>query len=121
MEVLKCAPPNARDRFAGSTAPGQLFFPDGPVEIRLVLSPQGPPGVPADVAVEIQEITTRDPARKAKGGFTDTAGDAPLLGLEGKPVLHKFDVKLGDGPSTTVQVRDLPVPKRHGTYALVLV
>src|SRR5438128_108397 len=79
MEVLKCAPPDARDRFAGSTAPGQLFFPDEPVEIRLVLSPQGPPGVPADVAVEIQEITTRDPARKAKGGFTDTAGDAPLL------------------------------------------
>src|SRR5437763_1232770 len=89
MEVLKCAPPDARARFAGSTAPGQPLFPDEPVEIRLVLS-KGP----ADVAVEIQEITTRDPARKAKGGFTDTAGDAPLLGLEGKPVLHKFDVKL---------------------------
>jgi len=118
MKVLNCAMPNTNYRFLGSSAPGQLFLPGEPVNIKLALK-KGK----GDLAIEIQEITTRDPERKAKaeGGYTDTAGHAPLIGLEGKPILHPLKVTYGDKAEAQVEVKNLPVPARFGTYALVLV
>ncbi|HUU45219.1 MAG TPA: hypothetical protein VM118_05750 [Acidobacteriota bacterium] len=39
----------------------------------------------------------------------------------GKPVLHPIRVTFDDKPETQVDVQNLPLPKRFGTYALVLV
>jgi len=85
--------------------------------LRLALAKADQP-----LAIEIQEITTRDPARKIGGreGYTDTAGHAPLVGLAGKPIVHRLDVAFGDKPEAEVEVRNLPVPQRFGTYALIL-
>ena len=118
MKVLNCAMPDKDYRFLGSDAPGQLFLPGEPVNIRLALKKSE-----GDFAIEIQEITTRDPEKKIEGmeGFTDTGGHAPLLGLEGKPVLHRLRVAFGDKPEAEVEVKKLPVPERLGTYALILV
>ena len=119
MQVLRCDPPDANYRFAGSSAPGQLFFPDEPVNVRLVFKKGADKGT-VDCAVEIQEITTRDPERKIEGmeGFSDTAGHAPLIGLEGKPVLHPLKVTFDDKPETAFEVKDLPVELGNVAIAL---
>src|SRR5437773_2418414 len=80
MDVLRCGLPAAGARLAGGSAPGLIFLPAEPVNLRLVLQKQEP----ADAALEIQEITTRDPEKHIRDGaaYTDTAGFAPLIGLE---------------------------------------
>jgi hypothetical protein len=117
MKALNCAMPEKENRFLGSSAPGQLFLPGEAVNVRLALKKTDEP-----LAVEIQEITTRDPERKIEGmeGFTDTAGHAPLIGLEGKPVVHRLKVAFDEKPEKEVEVQKLPVPERFGTYALLL-
>lgn len=122
MQVLTCEMPNTTYRFVGSNAPGQLFFADEPVHVKLVFKKGGDRGSVA-FAIEIQEITTRDPERKVKGleGFTDTAGHALIIGLEGKPVTHPLKVTFDDKPEVAFEVKDLPVPKKLGTYGLMLV
>lgn len=122
MNVLRCSMPDVNYRFVGSNAPGQIFFADEPVNINLAFKRGSDRGA-IDFAIEIQQITTRDPGRKIESGegFTDTAGYAPLIGLEGKPILHRIKVFFKDEPETRVEVRDLPVPRRFGTYALILI
>mgnify|MGYP000106109465 CR=1 FL=1 len=117
MKVLDCAMPDKDARFLGSSAPGQLFLPGEPVNITLALRKTD-----EALAIEIREITTRDPERRIAGmeGFTDTAGHAPLIGLEGKPIVHKLKVAFGERPEAQVEVQKLPVPERFGTYALIL-
>jgi len=116
MDVLRCSAPDADHRFLGSSAPGQLFLPGEPVSVKLALKKSD-----EKLAIEIQEITTRDPEKTIKEAFTDTAGHAPLIGLEGKPILHRLKVAFDDKPEAEIEVRNLPVPERFGTYALVLV
>ena len=122
MKVLKAKMPDAENRFAGSNAPGQLFLPGEAVNIKLVLA-KGQDAGETGMAIEIQEISTRDPGRKVEGmeGYTDTAGNAPLIGLEGKPIEHKFKATFDDKPQASVEVPNVPVPERFGTYALLLV
>jgi len=120
MKVLGCDPPDTAYRFVGSGAPGQLFLSGEPVDIRLVFAKGQDQGEVKEFAIEIQEITTRDPEAKAKGGFTDTSGFAPLLGREGKAIVHPITVQFGAEAETAFEVKGLPVPERLGTYALVL-
>ena len=122
MQVLHAKLPEAGNRFVHSNVPGQVFLPGDPVNITLLLSRGADHGTTA-MALEIQEITTRDPERKIEGdkGFSDTAGHAPLIALEGRPRLHPFQATFGDKPQATVEVNNLPLPERFGTYALVLI
>ncbi|HEX3997421.1 MAG TPA: hypothetical protein VHX65_02610 [Pirellulales bacterium] len=122
MQVLHAKLPGTANRFDHSNVPGQVFLPGEPVDIVLLLSKQADHGT-TDLALEIQEITTRDPERKIEGdkGFSDTAGHAPLIALQGRPRLHPFQATFGDKPQATVEVSNLPLPERFGTYALVLI
>ncbi len=121
LAQMNCTPPNATYRFVGSSAPGQLFLGDEPVNLKLVLQKGTDTGA-VDFVVEIQEIGTRTPGKVAKGmeGFSDTAGHAPLCDLIGKPVRHPLKVTFTDTPELAVDVPNLPVPKRFGTYAVIL-
>jgi len=118
MKVLNCAMPDKDFRFLGSNAPGQLFLPGERVSIQIALKQSE-----GDFALEIQEVTTRDPEKKIEGmeGFTDTGGHAPLLGLEGKPILFPLQVTFYGQPEVQVGIHDFPLPQRFGTYALILV
>lgn len=120
MAVLHAAKPDSTYRFLGSNAPGQLFFPGEPVKAKLAFTKGTDSGTVHDFSIEIQEISTRDPDAKAKGGKTDTSGDAPLIGLEGKPLNVPLEVAFTEAPETQLEVT-LPLPARFGTYALVLV
>jgi hypothetical protein len=120
MKVLRCEMPNTTYRFVGSNAPGQLFLPGERVDIKLVFTKGQDQGEVKDFAIEIQEVTTRDPEARVKEAFTDTGGNAPLIGLEGKPVTHPITVRFGEQAETAFEVKGLPVPARFGTYALVL-
>jgi hypothetical protein len=120
MHVLRCDLPNATYRFVGSNAPGQIFLPGEPVDIKLIFTKGQDQGEVRDFAIEIQEITTRDPEARIKEAFTDTGGNAPLIALEGKPITHPIAVRFGEQPETAFEVKGVPVPARFGTYALVL-
>ncbi len=116
MDVLRCTMPAKDNRFLASSAPGHLFLPGESAHITLALAKTD-----AKLAIEIQEITTRDPAVRIKEAFTDTAGNAPLIGLEGKSIVHPIQTAFDDKPETTVEVKSLPIPEKFGTYALILV
>ena len=118
MKTLGCAGPDKLNRFLGSNAPGHLFLPGEAVNITLALSKDTGP-----FALEVQEITTRDPDKRdpSMQGYTDTGGHALLIGLEGKPIAVPLAVTFTDKPEETIAVPNVPVPARFGTYALVLV
>ena len=120
MKELRCDMPNDIWRFVGSNAPGQLFVPGEPVNLKLALKKGDEKGT-ADFSIEMQEIGTRTPGRVSTEGFTDTSGFAPLIDIIGKPAAHPIKVAFDDKPETNIEVQNLPLPKRFGTFALILV
>jgi hypothetical protein len=120
LAQLKCDPPTATYRFLGSNAPGQLFCPGEAVTLSLAMKRGADVGEVKEFALELQEITTRDPEARTKGAWTDTAGDAPLIALEGQPIRMPLLVTFTDKPETTLEVKNVPLPARFGTYALML-
>jgi len=122
MQLFDCTMPNATYHFAGSSAPGQVFFFDEPVTITLVLSKEKDQGEVKDFAIDIQEIAQREP-KEADPNIAGVAdfGAPDLMSALGAPIsAPPFTVTFTDQPATTVTLTDLPVPKRGGTFALIL-
>ena len=113
-------PPNDRFRLIGSNAPGQLFVGNEQVDLKLAFKGDLIGRVP--LSLEIQEVGTRTPGKVAGGmtGWTDTSGKAPLFDLIGTPVKHNFTADFGNKDEIIVELRNLPVSQRFGTYALIL-
>ena len=122
MKELKCSLPNDRFRLVGSNAPGQVFVGDERVDLKLAFK-KGDLRGRVPFILEIQEVGTRTPGKVAGGmsGWTDTTGKAPLFDLIGSPVKHEFAVDLGGRDEVSVEIPNLPVPRRFGTYALILI
>ncbi len=122
MKELRCSLPNDRFRLVGSNAPGQVFVGDERVHLKLNFK-KGDFNGRVPFSLEIQEVGTRTPGKVAGGtvGWTDTSGKAPLFDLIGSPVKHDFAVDFGDRNEVALELQDLPVSKRFGTYALILV
>jgi hypothetical protein len=122
MKELKCSLPNDRFRLMGSNAPGQLFVGDEPMELKLLFRRADLNGRVL-FSLEIQEVGTRTPGKVSGGmaGWTDTSGKAPLFDLIGAPAKYDFTVDFGGGEEVPVELKNVPVPRRFGTYALVLV
>ena len=122
MKELKCSLPNDRFRLAGSNALGQLFAGDEKVDLKLAFK-KGDLNGKVPFSLEIQEVGTRTPGKVSGGmtGWTDTSGKAPLFDLIGAPVKYDFTVDFGGGDEVPVELKNLPVSKRFGTYALILV
>ncbi len=122
MKELKCSPPNDRFRLAGSNAIGQLFVGTEPVDLKLAFK-KGDLSGKVSFSLEIQEVGTRTPGKVAGGmaGWTDTSGKAPLFDLIGAPVRYPFTVDFAGGDEVSFELKNLPVPRRFGTYAIILV
>jgi len=121
LEQLRCAKPDQIFRFSGSRVPGQLFHLQDPVDLQFVFQ-KGDRAGAVDFTIEIQEIGTRTPGKVAKdrAGWTDTAGQAPIIDLIGAPVRYPLKVAFTDKQAAEFEVPNLPVPRRFGTFALVL-
>jgi hypothetical protein len=118
MKVLNCPMPDGREnKLIGSNRPGYMLLPGESLTLQMQLKKEA-----GTYALEIQEITTRDPEKREKTmeGFTDTGGHALIIGLEGKPILFPFTVTHGQFAQTKVEVPGVPIPERFGTYALIL-
>jgi hypothetical protein len=120
LKILKAKAPDENYRFMGSNAPGQLFLPREQVALKFDFAKGGDHGTVDEFAIEIQEITTRDPDAPSKGGFTDTSGNAPLIGLEGRPSRVPLKFHFSESPRAEFEVKNFPLPERFGTYALIL-
>ena len=121
MKELKCSAPNDRFRLIGSNAPGQLFVGNEQVDLKLAFK-KGELTGKVPFSLEIQEVGTRTPGKVAGGmtGWTDTSGKAPLFDLIGTPVKHNFTADFGNKDEIVVELKNLPVSQRFGTYALIL-
>jgi len=120
MDELKCAMPDENYRLTGG-APGMLFLGDEAIKLDLAFKKGDDSGV-VEFAIEIQEIGSRTPGRYIPGAiWLDPNGNVPLIELIGQPVTHPMKVTFGDEAEAAFIVDNLPVPKRFGTYALVLV
>ena len=121
MDEFRCSLPDPDNRFVGSSAPGQLFQPGEPVNITLTFQKGGDVGS-VNCRLDIQEIGTRTPGKVVPGmeGWSDTAGHAPIVDLIGEPVIHPLTITFDDQPVKKMEVKDLPVPQRFGTYAVIL-
>ena len=114
LQGLKAAPPGKTFRFIGSSAPGQLFAAGEKPVIKLHF--QQDAQTDEAFAVELQEVTTRTDERITDmKGFSDTAGHAIKLGLEGKPVRQAIQAVFGKSFEVELQL-----PDKFGTYAMVL-
>ncbi|MBE2178939.1 MAG: hypothetical protein IAE97_00505 [Chthoniobacterales bacterium] len=120
MKELNCAMPDEQFRFAGSSAPGQLFFTGDPVDLRFVFR-KGSLSGRVPFTLEIQEVGTRTPGKVSGGmaGWTDTTGKAPLFDRLGAPVTREFTVDFSRD-EVPVEIKGAPVPAHYGTYALIL-
>ncbi|HEY3324198.1 MAG TPA: hypothetical protein VGP72_27350 [Planctomycetota bacterium] len=116
MQVLKCKKPDDKFRILSASAPGGLFLDGEKAALKLAIAKSD-----GELAIEIQEITTRDPEARTKGGLTDTSGYAPLIALEGQPVRVPIKPAVTDKPESEIEIADLPLPARFGNYALILV
>jgi hypothetical protein len=121
MARFGCTMPNLTYRFAGSSAPGQIFFLDEPVTVSLVLTKQQDQGTVKEFGIDIQEITQREPlASDPKIAGVADFGSPDLMAAQGAPISAPLTVTFTDKPTVQVEVANLPVPKRGGTYALIL-
>jgi len=122
MKELNCEMPTQDTRLIAGSAPGQLYQPKEPVNLTLSIA-KGEFSGATDFTLEIQEFGTRTPGKVVAGmeGFSDTVGHAPIIDVIGKPVTHPIRVTFGEAATAQVDVKNLPLPERFGTYALVLV
>ncbi len=109
MAVLHAGMPNTSCRFLGSNAPGQLFLPGEVPTLRIAFTKGTDNGTVRDFALELQEITTRDPEKRITSSMTDAAGAAPLIGLEGQPIRVPIGVTFTAAPETEVSVPGFPL------------
>ncbi len=121
MANFGCTMPNDTYRFAGSNAPGQVFFTDESVDIKLIMKKNQDQGIVKDFGIDILEIGQRK-AEAADGKIAGTSFFAPpdLIFPIGAPLAVPIEVTFNDQPETTVSITNLAVPKRGGTFALIL-
>jgi hypothetical protein len=121
LNVLNASAPDENYRFVGSNAPGQLFVPREPVTLKFEFAKVNDSGTVRDFRIELQEITTRNPDARTRGGFTDTSGYAPMIGLEGQPTRVPITVQFSGEARTEFEVQNFPLPEKFGTYAMILI
>ena len=114
LQILKADPPSKDFRFVGSSAPGQLFAAGEKAVVKLHFAQDA--AMDKAFAIELQEITTRTDERITDmKGFSDTAGHAIKLGLEGKPIRQAIQPVFGKEFEV-----ELTLPEKFGTYAMIL-
>jgi hypothetical protein len=121
MANFGCSMPNDTYRFAGSTAPGQVFFVDEPVNITLIMKKNQDQGTVKDFGIDILEIGQRK-AEAADGNIAGTSFFAPpdLIFPISAPLPAPIEVTFTDKTEESVVINNLSVPKRGGTFALIL-
>ena len=117
MERFGCTMPNMTYRFAGSSAPGQVFYIDEPVNVSLVFTKNQDQGTVKDFGIDIQEITQREPISSDPNiaGVADF-GTPDLMSALGAPVSTPISVTFTDDAEVKVEIENLPVPKRGGYF-----
>lgn len=122
MQVLNARMPDRSYRFLGSNEPGHLFLLQQPIAIKLAIAKEKDSGEVRQFAVEIQGIGTRTPGRviDAVPSYLGASNREPLIELVGEAVAHPITVTFGGQPEAQVEVQNLQVPQRYGTFALIL-
>ncbi len=119
--VLNASAATPRNYVLTDGAPaGFLYFPGEPVNLKLAL-------VKADdrpLALEIQGVHTRVP-KKDTPQHIDPFGHPGVINLDGEPIRHPIAVAWDELKQTVlkqtlVDLTDVPVPERFGTYVLIL-
>ena len=117
LKALGCAAPDTQFMFVRASQPGNVFYPGEPVDLAIKVT-RGKERLKS-VTLEVIEIATRQ-NRYLKGHSVMTPPPAvESLGARSKT---NVPVKIADRPGATTQleVKDLAVPQRYGTYAVTV-
>ncbi len=122
VERFGCTMPDKDYVLVGSSAPMFVFYADEKVDFTLKLKRGADKGEVREFALDFQEITQRVPeeADPNLAGVADF-GAPELMRPAGKPTRHPLVVTFDDKDAAQFEVRDVPVPTRFGTYAVILV
>ncbi len=122
MERFGCTLPKDDYVLADSSAPLFVFYADEKVNLTLKMKRGNDKGEVKDFSLDFQEITQRIPEASDPNlsGVADF-GSPEMMRTEGKPVRFPFSVTFDDKDVAQVEVKDVPVPTRFGTYAVILV
>ncbi len=122
MERFGCSLPSDDYVLAGSSAPMFVFYADEQVDLALKMKKGDDRGEVKEFSIDIQEITQRVPeeADPGQSGVADF-GAPEMMKAEGKPVRFPFAAVFDDKDMAQIEVKNVPVPNRFGTYAVILV
>lgn len=115
---LKCRESSKQYVLTGGNVPGFLYFKDEPVDLTFKFT-RGGDSADQEYAIEIQGVNTRKPNKSKE--YIDPYGYPDMLSVDGESVRHPLKVSYGDRKEVEVEVKNLPVPQRYGTYCLILV
>ena len=117
LKTMGCAAPDTKYQFVGASQPGNVFYPEDPVELTIRVT-RGAEAL-KHVTLEVLEIAMRE--NKYLEGFSVMTPPPALelLGRRGK-VDVPVTVEDKEGATAEVQAKAVPVPKRYGTYVVTV-
>jgi len=119
LKTLGCAAPDMKYMFVSASQPGNVFYPDDSVDLKIKVTRGSQPL--KSVALEVLEIATRE--NNYLQGMSE-AGMSPPPAIENLGSRAKLDVPVTiedqAGAAAVLEVKNLAVPARYGTYAVTL-
>ena len=115
LKTMGCAAPDTRFMLVRSSQPGNVFYPGDPVDLTLkVTRGKEPLGA---VTIEVIEIAMRE--NKYLAGFSVMSAPPAVENLGPRcKVGVAAAVEDKEGATAEVEIKDIPVPARYGTYAV---
>jgi hypothetical protein len=117
LKTLGCAAPDTKYAFVGSNRPGNVFYPEDAVELRIKVTRTDQPL--KSVALEIIEIAMRQNRYLEGWSVMSKPTAVENRGSRGKVVVP-VNIEDRSGATAEIDVKNLSVPKRYGTYLITL-
>ena len=117
LKTLECAAPDTKYAFVGSNQPGNVFYPEDVVELRIKVTRTDQPL--RSVTIEIIEIAMRQNRYLEGWSVMSKPTAVENLGSRGKVVVP-VAVEDQSGATAKIDVKNLSVPKRYGTYLITV-
>jgi len=117
LKTLGCAAPDTKYMFVGSSQPGNVFYPDDPVDLRIKVTRGEHPL--KSLTLEVIEIAMRQNRYLEGWSVMSKPTAVENLGSRGKVDLP---VAIEDkaGVTAEIEVKDLKVPVRYGSYLVTV-
>ena len=117
LQTIGCAAPDTKFMYVSGSQPGNVFYPDDPVNITMRVTRGEEPL--KSVTLGIVEIATRRNEYLPGQSVMSPPPKIENLGTRGK-IDVPITVEDKPGATADVEAKDIPVPTRYGTYVITV-